>query len=223
MAKLPASISSRVHIIQFQLNKNANLPFHLLAYGQQFVKHHNCRIFNNTDLMERARFQDVFEICDTEASLAAELEMKKKNKHHRGRVFNQHGNITFYQPSPTYTGARLDLEIRYVYFTEADQIVHFENMDTLYGIASMTNITTFVLPRRREKIFPSPPELYNANLTEGRHCGCEYSTCGCEFTYNAVNRQHMVYQSLAETDINISPDHVYIHCKPPSATEEEKI
>jgi len=200
--------------VQFELIKNANLPFHLLAYGQQFVKAHNCRIFNDTALRDRARFQDVFEICDTDASIALEKELKKKNKHHRGRVHNQHGNITFYQSSPLYQGERLNLEIRHVYFTEADQIVSFESMDMLYGLASVTNSTTFILPRRREKNYPSPPELYNSNLTLGRHCGCEYSKCGCEYSYNALGRQYMAYQSLGETDVNVAPDNVHIHCNP---------
>jgi hypothetical protein len=207
-------VSQQVHLVQFELVKNANLPFHLLAYGQAFMKNHNCRIFNNTDLRDRARFPDVFEVCDTEASIALEKELKKKNRHHRGRVHNQHGNVTFYQPSPVYAGDRLNLELRYAYFTEADQIVHLESMDTLYGLASVTNITTFVLPRRREKEFPSPPALYNSNLTQGRHCGCEYSKCGCEFSYNAVGRKRMVYQSLAETDLATTPDQVHIRCKP---------
>ena len=36
------SIKAHTHIVQFNVNKNANLPFHLLSWGQHFVRKHNC-------------------------------------------------------------------------------------------------------------------------------------------------------------------------------------
>lgn len=42
LAKLPVAISQRVGILLFRLNKPAHLPFHLLAWGQNYIQKHNC-------------------------------------------------------------------------------------------------------------------------------------------------------------------------------------
>ena len=216
LRKLPKEISDRVHVVQFQLQRNSNLPFHLLAYGQSFVKRHNCNIFLNDQLRRAARFPDVFDICDKPDTSTKSGEffgfkdqLKKKNP------LNKHGNVTFFHTAPAYaSGPRVHLEIRYAYFTEADQILHLDSMDILYGIASVTNATHFLLPRRREKVYPSPAALYDSNLTLGRHCGCQ--TCGCEFSFPAVGRKKLAYRPLAETDLKATPDDNYIQCTPVS-------
>jgi hypothetical protein len=61
--------------------------------------------------------------------------------------------------------------IKLVYYTEMDQVVRFDFMETMQAIASACNDTTFVSGYRREKRHNSDPADYMGNLTIVRHCG----------------------------------------------------
>ncbi len=197
-------MTDRIHIVQFKLEKNAHLPFHLLAYGQLFIKKHNCNIFYTPELRKNARFPEVFEICDP-------IELLQGNQQKIKQPINQHGPIVFTRVSPFYEqGDTKELEIRYAYFTEADQILHIESMDILYGIASVTNKTTFILPRRREKQYPSIAKEYNNHLSLGRHCGC--LTCDCSFEFNILGRKQIIFKPTKDNNFNIAPDNNFIYC-----------
>ncbi len=61
--------------------------------------------------------------------------------------------------------------IRYVYYSECDQIVKFDSMSTFHAISSATNDTTFFVGRRREKHVDSNETDYMGSLTNWRNCG----------------------------------------------------
>ena len=42
ISKTDAHTRHHTHVVYFNMTKPSNLPFHLLAWGQQFVKKHNC-------------------------------------------------------------------------------------------------------------------------------------------------------------------------------------
>merc|ERR1711871_39130 len=42
LEKIDPHIRHHIHVVQFSMPKPAHLPFHLLAWGQQFVQKHNC-------------------------------------------------------------------------------------------------------------------------------------------------------------------------------------
>ena len=56
--------------------------------------------------------------------------------------------------------------IKYVYFTESDQIVKYDTMETFYALSDASNQTTFFAGRRREKNELSDAALY----MEGKKC-----------------------------------------------------
>jgi hypothetical protein len=51
------SIKAHTHIVQFNVNKNANLPFHLLSWGQHFVRKHNCEFSLNDNHTAHSRIK----------------------------------------------------------------------------------------------------------------------------------------------------------------------
>ena len=130
-------------------------------------------------------------------------------------VFSKYGNISYYNEALVYKH-RLNRPYKYVYYTEADQIVSFENMDAVYGISTVTNTTQFLLPRRKEKMVPSISFKYKGHLSEGRYCGSDKA--GCAFEYQMVNRKQLVFRSIEKTKTSIAPDVNYIYCNPVNDT-----
>jgi hypothetical protein len=61
--------------------------------------------------------------------------------------------------------------IRYVYFTEADQTVHFDSPTTTRALSAATNDSTFFVGRRKEKNGESDPGDYLGNLDRWKDCG----------------------------------------------------
>jgi hypothetical protein len=61
--------------------------------------------------------------------------------------------------------------IKYVYYTECDQVVRYDSMDTFRALVAASNETTFFVGRRREKRDDSPAEDYMSNLDIYRQCG----------------------------------------------------
>jgi len=61
--------------------------------------------------------------------------------------------------------------IRYIYYTEADQIVRFDSLLTAHAIKAASNATTYFLGRRRDKARDSDPVDYMGSLSRGSHCG----------------------------------------------------
>jgi len=76
--------------------------------------------------------------------------------------------------------------IKYVYYTEGDQVVRFRDerikdgiagephavlTNSLAGISSVLNETLYILGRRRQKARDSPAVEYMDGLDDGRSCG----------------------------------------------------
>lgn len=61
--------------------------------------------------------------------------------------------------------------IKYVYFTESDQVVYFESISTLLALSAALNESVFFTGPRREKLYTSPPEQYMSGLDVYRTCG----------------------------------------------------
>jgi hypothetical protein len=151
MKVLKPEISSRIQLVQFSMSRNANLPFHLLSWGQHYVRKHNCRNFDGKDSTPDGLKQ----IC-IEGGIAP----------HRGADHN----VTFHHPSALHGGETL---IRYVYYTEMDQVVRFDSFNTFRALSAASNETTFYVGRRREKAQKSDPEDYMGSLSAWRECGRE--------------------------------------------------
>jgi hypothetical protein len=76
-------------------------------------------------------------------------------------------------PENTHVKLPANTTIDYIYYTESDELVYFDNMDLMRGISLGSNETTMFLGRRREKFYRAedPPELYAEGYFLGR-IGC---------------------------------------------------
>lgn len=61
--------------------------------------------------------------------------------------------------------------IRYVYYSESDQIVRFDGDVTFQALRLASNDSTFFTGRRREKSYQSNPVDYMGSLDNWRNCG----------------------------------------------------
>jgi hypothetical protein len=145
VALLGTSISSRVHVqLLHNLFKPANLPFHLLEYAKEYIKTVN-KCF---DALPPDTMDNVPNLC---------------NEFFTTFVDNQKADM-----GPTPYGWR----IKYLYYTESDQIVKFRDMHVRDAVLSATNLTTMFIGRRLEKDWKSEPEGYMDHLIPTRNvCG----------------------------------------------------
>lgn len=63
--------------------------------------------------------------------------------------------------------------IRYIYYTESDQVLFFDSIKTLNVVTSASSLTSVVLGRRRYKQGRKFPDNYEKNLAKGPGCGKE--------------------------------------------------
>lgn len=63
--------------------------------------------------------------------------------------------------------------IKYIYYTEADQILRFDSIRTFDVITTVTNESHYLTGYRREKHWKSDPNDYMGSLDRGRKCGQE--------------------------------------------------
>jgi len=61
--------------------------------------------------------------------------------------------------------------IKFVYYTESDQVVKFDSLSTLQALSSASNDSTFFVGKRREKARDTDPEKYMESLNHWRECG----------------------------------------------------
>jgi len=61
--------------------------------------------------------------------------------------------------------------VKFVYYSECDQVVRFDTLTTLRAVSAALNDTTFFTGRRKEKRPESPPEEYMGGLEIWRNCG----------------------------------------------------
>jgi hypothetical protein len=196
------------------MGRPSNLPFHTLAYAQEFIKLHNCRILNDPGLRLKTRFVDAYEVCGSNStsfyeSFFPDWFTQPRSKKPLKVVVNKHGEVKFERRAPVYSGKRLDHVIRYAYYTESDEIVRFRDLDLLHGIARATSRLAFIMPRRKEKQVPSDPLAYMDNLTNGRECGAAL----CHFNYTATGRTDIIFDHHSPTRATA------IYCEdPPTAS-----
>lgn len=61
--------------------------------------------------------------------------------------------------------------LRFVYYTECDQIVRFDSETTFDALSAASNESCFFVGRRRDKVYSSAPEDYMGSLDNYRNCG----------------------------------------------------
>lgn len=61
--------------------------------------------------------------------------------------------------------------IKFVYYTECDQVVYFDDEITFDVLSAASNESTFFSGRRKEKSRDSNPEEYMSTLNNWRECG----------------------------------------------------
>jgi hypothetical protein len=221
--KARPAIRDHVHVISLQTSRPAHLPFHLLAWGQLFVKEVNCpppdirvdyvSAYYETGYLpaqaftgKSQEFRNKYRICTV--NLAKNHHVNKVDVNYHNQPFFKHyekkkeiimqhvrslaptneisvenakdtfmyffggnkGKVSLPQEKSTYPS-----HIQYIYYTEQDQIVRFDSLETLRAITSALNESTFFVGPRREKLVSkhgmSEPELYMSNLTGWRTCG----------------------------------------------------
>jgi hypothetical protein len=150
VSRLSPSLQERVILVQFKMNRPANLPFHMVAWGQEFVKRHNCKL--DADTTTDMEFDN--EMCRAHSFPSP-----------RGGPIN----VTFATRS-NFPDAGVH-PISHVYFTECDQIVRFDSLQTLAALTAASNDSTFFTGRRKEKHVDSVPEDYMTGLNIWRECG----------------------------------------------------
>jgi len=184
---LHPAIKDRVDIIQFNMNKPAHLPFHLLSWGQNYVQNHNCENYGKSNIipLKENHIEDIHDYHREkfEKKLTTEgdeYSICKDNVKQR-----QHGTpyqVVSHKKSPYYEKIYKDnslsghlgkvaYPIRYVYYSENDQIVRFDSDATFYALSAACNDSTFFTGRRKEKLFTSDPIDYMGELVNWRNCG----------------------------------------------------
>lgn len=199
LMKVGARIRHHTHVVQLKMDKPAHLPFHLLAWGQQFVKSHNC--FHPGEhkkvKVEGGSDTNVLEICEDNAEYL--MAQNKGGPVEVKHMFNFRAfphvvsnttmqNTLFSNAKWHANGAAggkeevkhlLHKPFRFVYYTEMDQILRFDSEQTLLAISAASNSTCFFSGRRKEKNRDSSASDYMGQLTSWRECG----EAGYSFTY----------------------------------------
>ena len=60
---------------------------------------------------------------------------------------------------------------RFIYYTEMDQIVRFDSVETFRALSAASNSSCFFTGRRKEKERDSEASDYMGQLTQWRECG----------------------------------------------------
>jgi hypothetical protein len=236
--KLSAEVRHHTNVVQFSMPKPAHLPFHLLAWGQQYVRVHNCYQFytgkrqltetaavvaaaavnstgsasgaghgtdalpvqsnrggataaqleyfkpNNYPAMDTTRIpkSDLFDICAPGAIVSSyqgpvnvvylkkfDVGRQKVHRHapHAGNTTHSGSNTTSAAEAVHHAYSA----IKYVYYTESDQIVYYDSFETLRALSAASNDSTFFVGKRKEKGRESNPEDYMGTLNNWRECG----------------------------------------------------
>eukprot|EP01036_Dinobryon_divergens_P029394 gene29394-38483_t len=162
----------RVTIIEFSVPRPIVQVFHLMVWTQHYLKFHNCW-----------RFQD--HCYNQHSSQMAQRRRLKKTPWWKGKLkrlfFNESSmkiNISLvenHQRQAEIAGYPVRVihehPLRYIYYTEADQIVRFDSIETLHAVKAASNATTYFLGRRREKWRDGDPIKYMDGLRRGPQCG----------------------------------------------------
>ena len=121
-------------VVQLDLGRPAFLPFHLLAWGQQFIRKHNCGLPESKTVKSGDANFKLYRICDMAPF------------RHKGEV-----TVTAYNESVLSKETTKKGPFKYVYFTESDQIVRFDSFHTMSTLLQASNSSCFFVGRRKEK------------------------------------------------------------------------
>jgi hypothetical protein len=130
----------------------------LLVWGQQLVRDHNCNLPQASDVDNlKSREQQFYEICDNKPfrSIGTPIAVS----------YNQS------ELSIERNASDVKYPIKYVYFTESDQVVRFDSMATMRALTAASNSSCFFVGRRKEKNGLSAPDEYMRYLDSWRTCG----------------------------------------------------
>jgi hypothetical protein len=212
---MPQSVRDHTHVVQLKVTKNANLPFHLLSWGQHYIKEYNCgllsakskqkalsRVLKETSKVARSSSgeeeltdkHDLMQICATngiawargtpvkvvyhrvslmhsknETAVAAAVATANAEADAEAAaeepMIDENGKETKSAPRPRkQIGSRVP--IKFVYYTECDQIVHYDSMNTAEAMSSASNESAFFVGRRKEKSPDTEPSDYMGGETE---------------------------------------------------------
>lgn len=160
-------------MVRFQMHKPSHLPFHMLAWGQYFVQYINCRKFrqNSTGVVDNSKGFPVYHYDTKDIHDGDEYQICNPSSFPLARG----GPINVTAISHL-NGHRLVREenwkpLKYIYYTECDQIVKYDNDQTFLALSAASNDSTFFTGRRKEKNADSNPEDYMGGLTIWRECG----------------------------------------------------
>jgi hypothetical protein len=156
------SIKAHTHIVQFNVNKNANLPFHLLSWGQQFVRKHNCEFSfkdNNT-----GPDNALLKICEKKGVATAKGTPVNVTYHRPSYVYLQqtsisettvnevdHTTVDNSRVKKKTKNENIIVPFKYIYYTESDQILKYGSPTAMEMLVSATNETTLLAGKRRVK------------------------------------------------------------------------
>jgi hypothetical protein len=181
VSAFPPLIQERINIIQFRMHKPAHLPFHLLAWGQTYLRHYNCYHFYD----QSKGFSDDYKGFPVGTIDSSKLETEKAEEYQiclshgvappRGSpievLFSWKNETAVNLFNPANRSVASFTPIKYVYYTECDQIVKYDDMTTFRALTTATNESTFFTGRRKEKHRDSEPSLYLNDLNNWRECG----------------------------------------------------
>jgi hypothetical protein len=169
LAILDPRYSSDIQILRFNLPRSSNLPFYLLAWSQLQIYSHNCRKTCKANLSPRTAFS--ITLPPIFCSFCSFFRTEKEDLDYLTHISASIEKSIVHRPEESFL---LGLEeIRYVYYTEADQILFFSDMDTLQAITAASNATSIILGRRRYKQSLKFPYDYKRVLARGPGCGRE--------------------------------------------------
>ena len=147
--------SSGIAVVRLQTPRGSNIPFYLMTWAQIQILQHNCEVCK-ASATESVRSAPGCKYCRNEDEFMF----------HRHRSAIDSRVVT----SPPRSFA----PINYVYYTEADQILSFSDINTMLAISDISNSTTVLFGRRRYKSNTGRyPDRYDVILNKGRGCGAE--------------------------------------------------
>jgi hypothetical protein len=211
LKELDPRMARHIHVVLFNMPKPAHLPFHLLGWGQQFVRKHNCGLWKTLKDGVADRDNEVYDICkDKSGKLSWQhkggpvnatqffnfrqfeapfpknlddsdneklLEMESSSKQpistppesvdtkEDAHVVDEDGS------TKSFLKGKLHRPFRFVYYTEMDQIVRFDSIETFKALSTASNSSCFFVGRRKEKARDSDPADYMGDLNQWRECG----------------------------------------------------
>lgn len=185
---MKVDIKPYVKIVHFALHRPSFLPFTLIAWAQHYVKHYNCQSFYRSSTYHAGKTlpegdinleilpkdSEAYEICHQDSfsnhvgspfHVLYHWSLTNDTLNHTSKHHNSASQASS-QSTPV-----ISTPIKYIYFSECDQIVYFDSEQTLQAISQASNNTCLFSGRRKEKNPASNPEEYMNGLTIWRECG----------------------------------------------------